>query len=570
MSATQVHFEIHTHNGKSWLLSEALDDQDTAKRKAKTLFNGGKFKAVKVTKETYNSADGLFKSLTITSLGHVPVLKRMAEKEDPLKKIQLCRKPTDLYSYEGRRSIRMQLGTTLDHWSITPTELLHEPRYYLKLDNAGTVLQNAIQRTAVEQIQGTEVTVQERMRELHDVIGKAYSGMKELNAKAKVPNLKKCTLAQAAEALKDEHQRTTLLSISLSNVLAEEKDIWSKFTYVLTLLTPGLPGWAVSIADYLFAEMMQTPVIIKGIMQAQNNVSELERLIGLVHLRRGKAAVEGFEVFNTFVMDAKLPNTQTALQQLLLQHMQTSGPLSEGELDKQLDAIVAVSKACEDDLAQDDKFSKDIQAAISQRCEKTLTSHSISIYMAKTNGPLERASRLLKLAPKLMGPAARKQLAKEVEPIFVPYEQQVLIRKGVDNPIAAMGTLRQIQVLVGAAGFKDHTAETFNKALDDMCLALLKTTDLVQKILKSEAEQWEKAMKLLNLLAKATFVEGQSASGIRTTTRDLMRGSNLLDEMMKNATTQQEQVVQLKSFMDLLQNAGMGGGDGKKAMAMTG
>lgn len=570
MSGRQVHYEIHCYNGKSWTIAEAMDDQDLAKQKAKALFSGGKHKAVKVSKESFNQADGLFNTLTIATFGHVPVVKRMAEKNDPLKRIQLCRKPTDLYSYEGRRSIRMQLSTTLDHWAITPTELLHEPRYYLKLDNAGTVLQNAIQRTAVEQIQGTEVTVQERMRELHDVIGKAYSGMKELSAKAKVPNLKKVPLAKAAEAIKDEHQRTTLLSISLAKSLAEEKDIWSKFSFALTLITPGLPGWVVSIMDYLFAEMMQTPAILAGIMQAQNNVSELERLIGLVHLRRGKAAVEGFDVFNTFVMDAKLPNTQTALEQLLLQQMQTGGPLSQGELDEQLDAIVSVSKACEEDLAQDDKFSKEIQTAISSRCEKAVSSHSMAIYMANTVGPLERAKRLLKLAPKIYGSAAIKQLAKEIEPMIVPYEQQVLIRKAVENPLVAMGTLRQVQVLVSAAGFKDHTTDTFNDALDEMCMALLKSTDLVQKVLKSEKEQWQKAMQFLNLLSKATFVEGKSASGIRTTTRDLMRGSNLLDEMMKKATTQQEQVVQLKSFMDLLQTAGMGGADKGGGMAMTG
>lgn len=568
MSGNQTHFEVHTYNGKAWSIAEALDDQDSAKRLGKSLFASGKYKAVKVTKERYNSDDGTFSALTIANFGHVPTVKRMAEKDDPLKRIQLCRKPTDLYNYEGRRSIRLQLGTTLDHWAITPTELLHEPSYYLKLDNAGTLLQNAIQRTAVTQIQGTEVSVQERMRELYEVIGKAYTDLKDLLAKSKVPNLKKTPLPKVAEALKDEHQRSTILAAALSKALADEKDIWSKFTFTLTLLTPGLPGWVVGVLDYLFSEMMQTPAILKSIMQAQENTSELERMIGLVHLRRGKAAVEGFDVFNTFIVDNKLPNTQIALQQLLLQQMQSAGPLSQGDLGDQLDAIGTVKDAVEDDLSQEDKFSKDIFAAISTRCEKAISSHSINQYMADTVGPLERAQRLLKLAPKVCGAKALKQLAEEVEPIFVPYEQQVLIRKAVENPLEAMASLRRVQVLVSAAGFKEHTAERFHKALDDMCMALLKSTKLVEKVLKSETEQWQKAMQLLNLLSKATFVEGQSASGIRATTRDIMRGSNLLDELMKQAKTQQDQVMQLKSFMDLLQSAGMG--DQSKDMAMAG
>jgi len=563
--AAQTHYEVHVYDGRSWAIAQAMEDQDAAKHIGKTMFGMGKYKAVKVTKERYNKKDGTFTAMTIATFGHVQQVKRMAEKDDPLKRIQLCRKPTDLYNYEGRRSIRLQLGTTLDHWSITPTELLHDPSYYLKLDNAGTLLQNAIQRTAVKQIQGTEISVQERMRELYEVIGKAYTDLKQLLDNKSVPNLKKTHLAKAAEALKNEHQRSTLLSAGITSLLADEKDIWSKFSLVLTLLSPGLPSWVVGIIDYLFAEMMQTPAILKGIMQAQENDSELDRMIGLVQLRHGKAAVKGFEVFNRFIVEGNLPHTQTALQQLLLQQMQHGGPLSQGDLADQLDAIGAVKNACEDDLAQSDKFSKDIFSAITSRCEKALSSHSINVYMSETNGPIERAKRLLKLAPKIFGKRALKQLADQIEPIIVPAEQQTLILKGVENPLEAMASLRQLQLLVNKGNFEESSHETFNKALDSMCLSLMRSTNLIKKIMTSDIEQWQKAMKLLNLLSKATFVEGDSASSVRSVTRDLMRGSNLLDELMKSAKSQQEQVIQLKSFMDLLQSAGMGGGGNEAA-----
>ncbi|MEM6682629.1 MAG: hypothetical protein AAF607_10330, partial [Pseudomonadota bacterium] len=437
MLADQTHYEVHVYDGHSWGIAQAVDNQEAAKHIGKTMFGMGKYKAVKVTKERYNKKDGTFNAMTVATYGNVQRVKRMAEKDDPLKRIQLCRAPVDLYNYEGRRSIRMQLGSTLDHWSITPTELLHDPSYYLKLDNAGTLLQNAIQRTAVKQIQGTEVSVQERMRELYEVVGKAYTDLKQLLDNKTVPNLKKTPLAKAADSLKDEHQRTTLLSAALSNALADEKDIWSKFSFVLSLLTSGLPSWVVGILDFLFAEMMQTPAILRGVMQAQDNVSELDRMIGLINLRHGKAAMNGFDVFNRFIIEAKLPHTQTALQQLLLQQMQNGGPLSQGDLSEQLDAIVAVKDACKDDLAQSDKFSKDIFAAITTRCEKALSSHSINVYMSQTTGPIERSRRLLKLAPKIFGKRALKQLADQIEPIIVPSDQQVLILKGVDNPLEA-------------------------------------------------------------------------------------------------------------------------------------
>ncbi|MEM6684085.1 MAG: hypothetical protein AAF607_17760, partial [Pseudomonadota bacterium] len=167
--------------------------------------------------------------------------------------------------------------------------------------------------------------------------------------------------------------------------------------------------------------------------------------------------------------------------------------------------------------------------------------------------------RLLKLAPKIFGKRALKQLADQIEPIIVPSDQQVLILKGVDNPLEAMATFRQLQVLVKQGNFEESADKEFNKALDGMCLSLMRSTNLIKKIMGSDLEQWQKAMKFLNLLAKATFVEGESASSVRNLARDLMRGSNLLDELMKSATTQQEQVLQLKSFMDLLQSAGMGG-----------
>lgn len=567
MTAQQTHYEIHTYNGKAWSINNALDDQDDAKQMAKALFATGTHKGVKVSKERYDDGSGTFSALTILQLGQAANVKRMAERDDPLARIEVCRKPTDLYTYEGRRSIRIQLGTTLDHWAITPTELLHEPSYYLKLDNAGTVLQNAIQRAAVKQIQGTDIPVQERMRELYALISKTYHDLKALLAKSKLPDLKKTPLLQYAEKLKDEHQRTTILSAAISSSLAAEKDIWSKFSFTLTLLRPGLPGWVLDILDNLFAEMMQTPAILKGIMQAQQNDSELDRMIGLVHLRRGRAALDGFDVFNRFIIEGKLANTQTALQQLLLQQMRSGGPLSQGDLNDQLDAIVSVKDACGDDLSQDDRFSKDIYTAITTRCEKALSNHSINAYMAQTVGPLERAKRLLNLAPKVFGPLALRQLAEQIEPILVPHDQQVIIRKNMTNPLQGMAALRQVQILVNKARFQERSTARMNQALDDVCMALLTATNLIEKLMKSDLEDWQKALKFLTLLSKATFVEGRSATGVRVKTRDIMKGSNLLDELMKSATTQQEQVAQLKSFMDLLQAAGMGEQSNKLAMA---
>ncbi|MEO0412628.1 MAG: hypothetical protein AAF221_12405 [Pseudomonadota bacterium] len=558
MTVEKTHFEVHAYDGKAWTITAALDDVEAAKTNAKTLFAGGKHRAVKVTKERYNEDKGTFASLTIVTHGSVPTSKRMAEKEDPTKRINVCRKPTDLYTYEGRRSIRLQIGTTLDHWSITPTEVLHDPEYYLKLDNAGTLLQNAIQRAAVQQIQGTDVSVQERMRELYDVLGQAYGDLKKLLGSHKLPNLRKTPVETVVETLGSEHQRTTLFSAALAKALKEEGDIWAKFTYTLTNLKKGLPAWVIKILDTLFAELMQTPAILRGIMESQDKSSELERMLGLVHLRHGKAALNGFDVFNEFITTSKMPNTETALQQLLLQQMRSSGSLSDGDLAEHLDAITEVREACAEDIDKGDAFSNEVFDAISKRCDKALSSHSINSYMAETAGPLDRAERLLKLAPKVIGKQALKQLAEQLNPILVPYEQQVLIRKNAENPLETMAQLRRLQVLLGNAEFAEQVAKDLNDALDNICMGLLQSTRLVQKLVKSEMEQWQKAMKLLDLLAKATFVEGESASNIRKTTREIMRGSGLIDELMKSAKTQQDQVMQLQKLMDLLTRAGMG------------
>ncbi|MEM7570833.1 MAG: hypothetical protein AAF337_13660, partial [Pseudomonadota bacterium] len=552
------HFEVHAHDGKAWTIIAALEDVDAAKNNARSLFAAGKHRAVKVTKERYNDDKGTYASLTIVSHGNVPTSKRIAERHDPSKRINVCRKPTDLYTYEGRRSIRLQIGNTLDHWAITPTELLHDPDYYLKLDNAGTLLQNAIQRTAVQQIQGTDVPVQERMRELYDVLGQAYGDLKKLLASNKLANLQKFPIEKVAEQLSEEHQRTTLFSAALAAALKQEADIWAKFTFTLTHLKKGLPGWVIDVLDTLFAELMQTPAILRGIMESQKKSSELERMLGLVHLRHGKAALDGFDVFNEFITGGKMPNTETALQQLLLQQMRSSNVLSDGDLADHLDAITEIKEACSQDLEKEDAFSGEVFEAISKRCQKALSTHSVNTYMAAAAGPLDRAERLLKLAPKVIGKQALKQLAEQLSPILVPYDQQVLIRKNAENPLETMTQLRKLQVLLGKAEFAEQVAKDFNGALDNMCLGLLQSTRLIQKLEKSEMEQWQKAMKLLDLLAKATFVEGQSASGIRKTTREIMRGSGLIDELMKSAKTQQDQVMQLQKLMDLLTRAGMG------------
>ena len=175
MTEKDIHFEVFRRPDPrgAWTLHDASSVREKALAMAADLLRADKGIGVKVVKESYDSESGDYLSRTIFEDGHSK-LKLDPADEDALPVLP-CFKPEDLYSQHARATMTRLLREYLAHHKITVTELIHRADSLNKLELAGTVFQHAVQKVAVAQASSSNTPVQQIIKALNDLAGKAMA-----------------------------------------------------------------------------------------------------------------------------------------------------------------------------------------------------------------------------------------------------------------------------------------------------------------------------------------------------------------------------------------------------------
>ncbi len=183
----EEHYEILILQRSGWILDSIVFDRKAALSYAAGLSEIEGFAAVKVVYSVFSPGSGLFREGDVQLLdnpgGQIPdrrgAHRPLSVRVPPGEAGRVCAMPDDLHTAEARRIIAAVLGSHLNGWMITPLELLHLPQHALRLHEAGTVMQGAVQRAAVmlsHQGAGPAAGV---VKKLYDVIGAATRRLQE-------------------------------------------------------------------------------------------------------------------------------------------------------------------------------------------------------------------------------------------------------------------------------------------------------------------------------------------------------------------------------------------------------
>jgi len=175
MTERDIHFEVFCRPDSkgAWALHDVSSVREKALAMAADLMRAAKTIGVKVVKESYDAETGDYLSRTIFEDGHTN-LKLDQAQEDAVPVLP-CFKPEDLYSQHARATLTRLLRDYLARQKITATELIHRADCLDKLEASGTTLQHAVQKVAVAQASSSETPVQQLIKALNDLMGKAVA-----------------------------------------------------------------------------------------------------------------------------------------------------------------------------------------------------------------------------------------------------------------------------------------------------------------------------------------------------------------------------------------------------------
>lgn len=529
-SNQNYHYEILGQKGSSWTVVEIKDDRKEAEESAEKLWKSRRFSSVKVLKEQFDPKENIFSSVEIFNRGQ----KRKISKYDESKTVTPCLTPDNLYSMAGRASIWELLHNSLYEWRITPTELLHSWNHYNRLYNAGTRLQNAVQRTAVAFEEAPE-SIQERMRKLYKVIDSAVEIIKA--NKDNIPSLELGRLKPITNKLEKVSNKKFLMAACLTNYLEPAVTLEDKLGRLAVFLAPSRPDWVMSIFDQIIAELMMHRGLLRQLLVkcesrgailvslAYWSAGQLERAASMLDIKFSEDVLQ----INKYIFSGHLPEVAQVLNKQLKNELSSSEPLvADGTIHDQFEVLYQLNRAL-GWLADNQARFIGMDQDIASRQSRLINSQSVAEYLTEFDGPILKAEALLDLERVTVSNQVVRLIANFMLPMLSTPENEARLMSGQKNVTGAMQDIAKIQRRVLRSKFNEMHKRKISEKLDDFCKTIMRKSDMLGKLDRLDETLYVKMNRLLDLLCSDTFTEGVARMSVSQRVQQYLQKDDFQD-----------------------------------------
>jgi hypothetical protein len=502
--ALDVHYEIFRRQGAgSWSLVEVRDKRDDALAFADELVKAGAT-GVKVVKETFNEASGDYLSLKVFE--HGAIKTKAKPKYDDVPSTP-CFKVDDLYSYHARKTIAQLIPDYLAHHKVTVTELGHRADLLEKLEAAGTLLQQAIQRVAVCQAIENENEVLKIIRSLSELTTQACHRVYRDTAKGRFAACKPGHFAALAEKLAEASDGRYLLNGVVAGYLKDAKS-WDEKVRRLMVLMDEIHGETagakllLTVIDTLIGEILTGSAGLKALIGTQANQGEAVMALVKLFLGREPDQTEGHHgliaLTKQFAADT-LPNARGAIADRIIAEIRSFKRLVPDSLEEELKALRQIANLVVVGIG---KYlsHEDLIAAFVLRSQRLITSESLAPYL-HGEAPDVKLERVLFVEENIIGAENKRRLAAFITPIVTG----PLFEEHFQSPkvpvIQRLQQLVQLADRVMHSSFQENHKTEITDVIDRVAASVESKGRLFDSIDKRNASPNEKAFAVIKLLS---------------------------------------------------------------------
>lgn len=552
MKSNNVHYEVLGQRGTSWTIIAVIDDQQKAVARAKEV--EANFRAVKVMRERFDAQNNTYRSGQIYFSG----AQQKASKFDSEDMPTVCWKVEDFYSYEGRRAINKLLRKELMEWGLTATELLHDPDKVQKMQDTGTSVQRAVQQTAILQVRETGQGVQERIKQIYDLIDR---GTKLLIREAPAfPDIQNNNFDEVVELIGGKESRKFLLCGGFAKFLTAFTDFNDKMTKVLGLVRADHPDWVHEVADGFVAELLSLGNVLPVLIGQRASLKE--EIAVAADLAAGRADTDDAclppdaRMVNRLIEAGKMPATQQSLTRYLVESMQGSRRLQGKTI---LEDAIAVTELTPRLKRGGERWIGEIamSEAISKRCARWLHPEAISELIGPVEDAESKFNRLVELSRHVHGNANSRKLGEFVVPVVMsPQGEVFLTLEGGSVPVR-MRRLRAMQDNVLRSGLQDIHKKKLVEKLDELCCRVLRGAHLIERVLRGPGNMTDRCVGLLKMILQGYFTHGMALSMAQAAVRKCMVAPEFIPTFLMDVESQKEKLERLEALDKMLRRAGI-------------
>jgi len=553
VSDANSHYEVHGCQSSSWTVQRVCDDKKTAIENASSLFKELSLKAVKVLEVSYGAEDEGFKDKEVHFEG-----ERIAENKGapsvPLIR-PICRQAADLYRLDARRVIANQLKSPLAGWNIVPLELLYHAENLQRLNDTGQILQGAVQKVAISQIQKTGQKVNERVLDLYKLTNEILKELKFQRQQDDFIEMQNEDLDSLYAKASETDNPDRAFMTAFCRFMRPIQKLDEKFKKILELINANQNSPALKYLDWFFADFLNASENIKTVFGDSENLGDgLLRILDVIK-GQAKPAEDCHEIFPVVIALIKrksMPETQKSLVHKFKTTIEGNASFVKNDPFK---SVMYHKRILENMVLKDGAHigGQECVDALKERCARMTGSTSIAEFLYGYDNPLDRVDRLSDIASGIIGASNMRTIANYIIPVL---ESPFNIGQIFDGSRDDIKTLKQISTLqskVRRAGFQDFFADRMAKNLDQIGIQLYEKKQVEDQLVNSSGDQLQLGLKLLRFVSEGAFSEPAVNDRTRALAKSTIMSKGFMLSLQEQAQTGGASANVLKEFTTLLQ-----------------
>ena len=434
-----------------------------------------------------------------------------------------CTKAEDIYSRPAKTAIGRLLSEFLTQNKLTPTELLHRADMLKKLEATGTLLQYAVQQTAIARAAAERIPVQEIIKTLNDIVSDVYDRAFQDKRDNVFPDVKPEKFAALATKLAARDNGLYVLNGAVAKHLRDANSWDEKAVRLIRLMDttqPENPGGELlaGAGDTIIAEMLHIAAAVQDVIGPRENFGEA--VVALINLFLGIEQAgqygkdQGLGLLARYFAAGKLRLSQRSVAERIIAEILSLKRLRTDSYDNELKMlrriIALVTPGIGEMLPRDD-----LMAALELRSKRFVALDCLNECLSNTVLPDEKLDWLFFADECIVGEQNKQALADAAIRIVMGTE----LKDQFCSPRIAMSKrLRRLAYLNGRAhqcGFHESAKRNIADILDAIALAVAVHAKLFEIIDAKPVTPVEKMLTILQLFAAGTFTEGRLSAKAR-------------------------------------------------------
>jgi hypothetical protein len=473
-----------------------------------------------------------------------------------------CRVTADFFQPAARAMIGTLSRGFLDQMVLTPTEVLFSARNHSRIDGAGTLLRDIIDRTAKMQATAANMPWQARQREIQAMIDVLVLKVRELEqAEPSIPlkpGMARATFAQVRAASAPELRPYRIYRI-LTEHLANTRVWTDKFNRLMLLADEliGTPDF--QLVDELLAEAVAGEVAQDALFGRRiSNEARLEDLIALYRGRllahRNGQLPQLAAALDELLAKAPTPILRASVEAAITQIIAQRNPLSSQELLIELRACANIlGRLREGDRVIGGRRTLEF---MDRRQGRILSPDTLSDYVRGAATLLERLTALFEIHAVTFGPSNRRLVEAAIARWMNDDDFDRRLLQGEASPAQKLRMATTLWRLVANSGLDRLVKQTWGQKLVRLQASFIQHSRFFATFERQNVSTARKVQQLLTLCTEGHFIPGENLNRVRALIGHYMKRPDFFDQLgegVSNPAARAELVTQMNAQLAQLE-----------------